>query len=92
MAWETFLYANDKQLLDKALEWMNKTIQYVTTASNKLDTYANLLYKLGHVNEAIGWQEKAVKLSPKDESFAKTLEQIKKGEPTYLDQGAIWPK
>lgn len=91
-AWETFLYVNDKKLLNKALEWMDRLIQHGANQPNMLDTYANLLYKLGHINEAIQWQEKAVKLSPNDKSLFKTFEQIKKGEPTYLEQGAIWPK
>jgi thioredoxin-related protein len=89
-AWDTFLYVNDKKLLKKALEWMGKIIQHGDNEDGHLDTYANLLYKLGRIKQAIEWEEKAVKLSPKDKSFPKTLEQIKRGEPTYLDQGAIW--
>jgi thioredoxin-related protein len=91
-SWLTFLYVNDKNLLNKALGWMEKIIKHGANQSNWLDTYANLLYKLGHINEAIQWQEKAIKLSPNDKSLSMTLEQIKKGESTYLDQGAIWLK
>jgi thioredoxin-related protein len=93
-AWDTFLYINENKLLRKALEWMEKIILHGTNDAGWLDTYANLLYKLGRTKDAVVWQEKAVKLNPntKDQSFSNTLEQMKKGKPTYLDQGAIWIK
>jgi thioredoxin-related protein len=91
-AWETFLYANDKELLKKALEWMDKIIQHGANSDDYFDTYANLLYKLGRTKEAIEWEEKAVKLNPNEKTFSMTLEKIKKGEPTYIDKGAIWTK
>ena len=72
---------------------MDKLIQNGANQANMLDTYVNLLYKLGQIKEAIDWEEKAGKLSHNNKSFAKALEQIKKGEPTYLKQGAIiWLK
>jgi hypothetical protein len=71
---------------------MGKIIQHGANSDDYFDTYANLLYKLGHTKEAIEWEEKAVKLKPDEKTFTKTLEQMKKGEPTYLDQGAIWIK
>lgn len=98
-AWETFLYANDKNLLKKALEWMDKIIQHGNNGPGDLDTYANLLYKLGQIEEAIRWEEKAVNITATAignknilNEFKPTLEKMKKGEPTYLDKGAIWTK
>lgn len=98
IAWQTFLYSNDKKLLKKALEWMKRVIGLRANDAGKIDTYAMLLYKLGQTKEAIRWEEKAVsiqtKLAGEDKpnSFKKVVEKMKKGEPTYLDEGAIWSK
>jgi thioredoxin-related protein len=94
IAWETFLYVNDDKLLKRALEWMAKIVEQEKVDYRFLDTYANLLYKLGHTAEAIEWEEKAMKLNPdpQDQSYSKVLQQMKKGEPTYQDKGAIWLK
>jgi hypothetical protein len=50
-----------------------------------LDTYANLLYKLGKKNEAIAWQQKAVDASSENErpGYQTTLDKMKKGEKTW---------
>lgn len=91
-AWEAFLTVNDKKILKGYAKWMKEVVQVWPNKDNYIDTYANLLYKLGHKKEAIEWEEKAVKLAPKDESLSATLQQMKRGEPTYLNEGAIWEK
>ncbi len=56
---------------------------------NALDTYANLLYKLGQTNKAIQAEELAVTLSSKyfipekKEEFLKNIEKMKTGKPTW---------
>lgn len=97
ICWQTFLYSNDRKLLQKALAWMDKIIQQGANQPNKIDTYANLLYKLGQTNEAIEWEEKAynIRISKGegiDNTYKNVIEKMKKGEPTYLKKGAIWPK
>jgi tetratricopeptide (TPR) repeat protein len=47
------------------------------------DTYANLLYKIGRKNEAIDWEEKAVKLSNNDKTILDTLEKMKNNQKTW---------
>ena len=47
-----------------------------------LDTYANLLYKAGRVNEAISTQKRAVNLSNGNELLKQTLEKMERGEKT----------
>ena len=94
-AWHTFLYINDKELLKTALEWQGKLIQQWPGRHELLDTYAGLLYKLRKINEAIQWEEKALSVTnPNDEKqkaiYKNVIEKIKKGEPTYLEEGAIW--
>lgn len=96
-AWETFLYVNEKKLLNKALAWMDKILKHGANKYNWLDTYANLFYKLGRTNEAIEWEEKAynVRISNGegiDNPYKNVIEKMKKGEPTYVEEGAIWVK
>jgi thioredoxin-related protein len=76
------------------------SILLASTLCQVFDTKANLLYKLGWVREAITWEEKSLenaKIGTKNdqESFAvklfiSTLNKMKKGEPTYVEDGAIW--
>jgi hypothetical protein len=42
-------------------------------ADNAIDTYANLLYKLGRKTEALKYQEEAILVSKKDEEGKKPL-------------------
>jgi hypothetical protein len=50
----------------------------------ELDTYANLLYKVGRRLEAIEWQQKAVALSDgRDREIVENLEKMKSGAPIY---------
>jgi thioredoxin-related protein len=92
LSWRTFLYVNDKKLLEKAAKWMEIAIQKKPDQLNVfLDTYASLLYKIGRTKDAILWEEKALRaIDGKNETYIKVIEQMKKGEPTYLEEGAIW--
>lgn len=51
-----------------------------------IDTYANLLHKLGRTKEAIEWQEKALAKVDADSKaeYQATLDKMKKGEPTWV--------
>ncbi|MCE7064567.1 thioredoxin family protein [Dyadobacter sp. CY326] len=74
-AWHFYEMSNRKSDLEKALMWSKKSIEWFDelnkgknhpmTLGNPayLDTYAHLLYKLGHKEEAIVWQTKAVEAS-----------------------------
>jgi thioredoxin-related protein len=68
--WEViFKHLNRKQILSKGVQMMEMVISLESTRQSYVDTYANLLYKLGKKNKAIEWQRKAVQLE--DESAAK---------------------
>ncbi len=55
-----------------------------------IDTYANLLYKVGRINEAIAAEEIAIKLAIEQgaldikESNEITLSKMKDGKPTWI--------
>ncbi len=82
-AWGMFEQVSDRKLLTEALSWSRKSIELDNEPRFK-DTYANLLYKLGYGKEAIVWQEKAVAALPNDSELLKSLEKMKKGEPTWV--------
>lgn len=98
IGWTCFLGVTDKKTLIKPLPYIEKAIRQWPpekyrdhrTVLNIVDTYANLLYKIGRRSEAIEWEEKVAMLNPKDEDYRKVVEQMKNGEPTYVEWGAVW--
>lgn len=97
---QIFKYVSDKKLLSKGAILMESIInQYHDpnryTWDSWLDTYANLLYKIGRTQEAIKWQIKALE-APNTESkgriklYQRIIEQMRNGEPTLLEEGANW--
>lgn len=81
-AWLVFSYSNDKSKLEKALLWSNQAIQFNPTSAS-VDTYANILYKLGYTTSAIVWEEIALNLAPDDAELKETLGKMKNGVPTW---------
>ena len=96
----TFKYSTDINLLNIYIEWLEKLgMPKTTNWANGLDTYANLLYKVGRTPEALKYEEKALQIAMKNERYQKDIpnlkkiiEKMKRGEPTYEEEGAIWPK
>jgi thioredoxin-related protein len=91
--WNAFLYITDKKLLNDSLYWIEKTVLLNPTNYLLLDTYANLLYKMGSVRQAILWEENAIKVcngSMGIDDFKIALKQMRRGERTYVNRGAIW--
>ncbi|UPK71796.1 glycoside hydrolase family 2 protein [Chitinophaga filiformis] len=82
-AWTVFEKSDDKGLLSTALGWVKKAISMEEENAAYIDTYANLLYKLGSKKEAISNQEKAVRLAPKEKSYLTTLSKMKEGGQTW---------
>jgi hypothetical protein len=88
-----FLHCSDKRILIKSIEWMKQILVSTPDWAAHIDTYANLLYKIGRVHEALELEQRAVLL---DEAFAKkwkvrsnqglnqTLEEMKEGKPTWV--------
>ena len=86
-AWEIFRRSTDTVQLEKALEWSKASIGSRPNPPTKfLDTYANILYKLGRIEEAAVLEEKALNKTepgPLATDMSKTLTKIKNGEPTW---------
>ncbi len=87
-AWATFLNINDTTLLNKALSWSKKSLEQDKDNPMYLDTYANLLYKLGQTKEAIETETSALELVDEKEkkSYLETLDKMKQGKSTWNKQ------
>jgi len=96
--WNIFLHCTDKSILTRASTWQCKVITDNPGMYNMIDTYANVLYKMGNRDEAIAWETEAVRLiSPAlDDARAKgrkipehlqelpdNLDKMKRGIPTW---------
>lgn len=90
--WDLFLSEKDLQVLQWAADWMRKVVEASVNDGNHpvfMDTYANLLYKLGKRQEAIQWEEKAVQILKAQNSvlylkdYEATLAKMKTGQPTW---------
>jgi thioredoxin-related protein len=87
-AWFIFEESDDKKHLSSALSWAKKAVELASPLdmdwrTKIMDTYANLLYKLGRTKEAIEWEEKVVKLLPGPHVFTITLEKMRAGKVTW---------
>lgn len=81
-AWAVFENCKDMKCVEDALAWSKRSFAE-NQDPNFMDTYANLLYKLGRKDEAIAWQEKAVSLAKDKKPLEETLNKMKKGEKTW---------
>jgi thioredoxin-related protein len=81
-------HSTDKKQLELAVHWMKVAIGRVPLSglASDLDTYANLLYKLGETRVAITQEEKAHHLLPDNQEIATHLEKMKKGVPTWIQR------
>jgi tetratricopeptide (TPR) repeat protein len=95
-AWHFYEMSDKVSDLEKALVWsyqsqeffnsLNRGAQHPMRLGNPsyIDTYAQILYKLGRRDEAIEWQTKAVEAQDvtgtRRDSFAETLAKMKAGE------------
>ncbi|WP_343563265.1 thioredoxin fold domain-containing protein [Sphingobacterium sp.] len=86
MAWSIFENCDDPACLKAASEWSKLSLEKEKDTPMYLDTFANLLYRLGNKDEAIKTQEKAISLltaNDKKEDYVATLQKMKKGEKTW---------
>jgi len=84
MSWPIFENINDLEILQFAVKVMKYNIdKYDSLSPNSLDTYANLLYKVGNKEEALYWESKAIKLSNNRDSYKLTYEKMIRNEKTW---------
>jgi thioredoxin-related protein len=89
-----FMHSDDREVINKAIKWMKIVVEKTTPSdgiiiSTYMDTYANLLYKNGKINEAIEWETKALQIAKNKSAEAYVqvyqyyLDLMKKGDPTW---------
>jgi len=85
IAWEVFLKISDVKGLQEALRWSKRSLEIYPNNPLWMDTYANLLYKLGQKEEAIVMEQEALNYVTKErsEDLKKTLQKMKAGEKTW---------
>lgn len=83
-SWQVFKSTDDSELLKKVLNWSAERLRKSNNALY-LDTYANLLYKLGQTNEAMKYEAKAINLATGKyiEEFKSTLLKMQQNEKTW---------
>jgi thioredoxin-related protein len=87
-AWTVFTKCDDKSVIESALVWSKKSFEGQNQNTyNSIDTYANLLYKLGRNQEAIDWEMKAQQLAltqgGEKQWNQDVIDKMKKGEKTW---------
>ena len=86
MAWSIFENCDDPACLKAAAEWSKLSLEKEKETPMYLDTFANILYRLGEKEKAIKTQEKAISLltdATQKEEYVATLQKMKKGEKTW---------
>ncbi len=83
-AWDVFQNTENKEFLEKALNWAERSIE-IKESSYNIDTYACLLYSLGRKEEAIFYEEKAIQMGIEeygrpDKRYTEKIIKMKKGE------------
>jgi thioredoxin-related protein len=85
-AWTVFENCKDMTCVKDALEWSKRSFKDNNTPGF-IDTYANILYKLGQKEEAITWEEKAIALADEasKKGYQEVADKMKKGEKTWKE-------
>jgi hypothetical protein len=83
-AWTVFQNCPDMTCVSEALEWSKRSFEDKPN-SMFMDTYANILYKMGKKDDAIVWEQKAIDIADEGSKadMQATLEKMKKGEKTW---------
>jgi hypothetical protein len=93
-AWNAFLLSSNTATLKTALSWSRKAVEAAlkdtsSNAVNYIDTYANLLHKLGDTRYALEWENQALTISrvaqraDKIKEFEKVIRKMQMNEPTW---------
>ena len=87
IAWGFFEKVTDTKSLENALRWSKRSLEIYPDNHMFIDSYANLLYKLGRKEDAIIKETEALNLAISTKSNTKgyesTLQKMKSGEKTW---------
>jgi hypothetical protein len=83
---EIFRRAEDTNIINRGIYWMEQLFKSSFKSVldvDYIDTYANLLYKAGKMDEAIYWEDKALKLSENAKDYVDVYNKMKQGLKTW---------
>jgi thioredoxin-related protein len=80
-AWDIFQHSTDTAQLDIALHWSLRAV-IMDPVPAWMDTYANILYKLGRRSDALKWETIALALDG-EEGIKSNYQAMKAGKPTW---------
>lgn len=87
VAWEFFEKVTGTTSLEDASRWSKRSLEIYPDNHMFIDTYANLVYKLGRKEEAIAKETEALNIAKREKANAKgyeaTLLKMKAGEKTW---------
>ena len=85
-AWTVFENCKDKNIITAALEWSKKSCETIADPAY-MDTYANLLYKLGKKEQALMWEDKALLHAGEEEKvdYKNAIDKMNRGEKTWKE-------
>jgi thioredoxin-related protein len=81
-AWTVFENYTDVKFLEEALVWSRSSLKDKEDPMF-MDTYANLLYKIGKKEDAVAWEQKAINLSTDKKVYQESLDKMNNGEKTW---------
>ena len=83
-AWTVFQNCSDETCLQNALAWSKRSFERDQTPGF-MDTYANILYRLGKKEEALQWEQKAMDTAMEGEKagYQETIDKMKRGDKTW---------
>lgn len=83
MAWQVYSMTEDPKYLERAAAWAKRSVELESKAFNN-DTYANILYRLGKKELALGYAQAALDLAKKENlplaDYEASLKKMKAGE------------
>lgn len=94
LVWKAFEKGTSKKALEGALVLSASTIHMNANSSEgagMLDTYANILYKLGRVKEAIAFEERALVIANRDKNEKVISAAIKSNLMKMMKGDKTWP-
>jgi len=83
LAWAVFETAKKQNDLNKALLWSRQAVKIEPNNGMYMDTYANILYKIGRKQRALDAEKQATVLSPDNKDISKNYEKMTTGKSTW---------
>jgi hypothetical protein len=84
VSWPIFENINDSTVLATAVRSMQYSVEnFDRQDPYALDTYANLLYKVGQRDKALLWEKEAVRLSDNNQDIRGNYDKMMKNEKTW---------